>query len=200
MGSTTLLSCNKQLVNLSLDYGRQKDDECSLEWFKAFQTHTPTTVVGVWQLTGLDLRHTPFLRTYSQKERASQSWKRPTVIHRQMNRVRVDSRDSQFVRVNVRFYECPQIWFSCVSWPWTAKIRKWAVRLQQQNVILFQGRERERDSTVTRTVHEMWLSFSTDYKQWNNDNLMWILLGRFSVLNTGNLEMIVVKMIIWGFL
>lgn len=93
-----------------------------------------------------------------------------------------------------------RFWFSCVSWPWTAKIRKWAVRLQQQNVILFQGRESERDSTVTRTVHEMWLSFSTDYKQWNNDNLMWILLGLFSVLNTGNLEMIVVKMIIWGFL
>lgn len=146
MASTTLLSCNKQLVNLSLDYGRQKDDECSLAWFKAFQKHWDTYAYNS-QLTRLDLRHTPFLRTYSQKERASQSWKRPTVIHRQMNRVRVDSRDSQFVRVNVRFYECPQIWFSCVSWPWTAKIRKWAVRLQQQNVILFQGRERQHCDT-----------------------------------------------------
>lgn len=108
MGSTTLLNCNKQLVNLPLDYGRQKDDECSLAWFKAFQKHWDTYAYNS-QLTGFDLRHTPFWRTYSQKERASQSWKRPTVIRRQMNRVRVDSRDSQFVRVNVRFYKCPQI-------------------------------------------------------------------------------------------
>lgn len=92
----------QKTTNSDINIHKQHMQTVCVRAFLETLRHTSHTAVTYVPADTLGLGHTPVWKTYSHKQREHHKVEeRPTVIGRQMDRVRVNSGDSQLVRVIV---------------------------------------------------------------------------------------------------